>query len=67
MRKKILLVDDSSTALLLEQIMRQSIEQGLAAGCTDYVMKPLDAHELLSKVRQHLGEEPAEGPGHVAR
>lgn len=122
MPKKILLVDDSSTALLLEQMIlqestyqlvtardgreaiqkavterpdlilmdvvmpylngfdacrelrrreetsaipiilvttrgeQQSVEHGFASGCTDYLTKPLDASELLSKVRRHLGE-----------
>jgi CheY-like chemotaxis protein len=132
MRKKILLVDDSSTALLLAQMMLQggsyvlitardgleaidkalterpdlilmdvimpklngfeacrllrrheetrttpiimvttrgekhSLDEGFACGCSDYVVKPLDVNELLSKVRWHLGERPEEGPDYAA-
>lgn len=32
-----------------------SVEQGYASGCSDYVTKPIDGLELLSKVRSHLG------------
>lgn len=32
----------------------ESIGNGIASGCTDYITKPIDGTELLSKVRQHL-------------
>lgn len=32
-----------------------NVEQGYASGCTDYVMKPINGVELLTKVRQYLG------------
>ena len=31
------------------------METGFAAGCNDYVTKPIDATELLTKVRNFLG------------
>jgi PleD family two-component response regulator len=121
-RKKILLVDDSSTALMIEQMLlnkarydivtardgveavtkasmempdlilmdvvmphmngfeacakiraqeqtsripiilvttrgeHESIESGFAAGCNDYVTKPINGLELLTKLRDQLGE-----------
>lgn len=33
-----------------------NVEQGFARGCTDYVTKPIDATELLTKVKAYLGE-----------
>ena len=33
-----------------------SVEAGYQSGCNDYVTKPVDAEELLSKVRNCLGE-----------
>ena len=33
-----------------------NIEEGWASGCTDYVTKPINAIELLIKVRSLLGE-----------
>ncbi len=35
-----------------------NLERGYASGCNDYVTKPLDATELLSKVRSILGVTP---------
>ena len=32
------------------------VEDGYRSGCSDYVTKPIDGHELLSKVRSLLGE-----------
>jgi CheY-like chemotaxis protein len=32
----------------------QSVENGYESGCTDYVTKPINALELLSKVRSYL-------------
>jgi DNA-binding response OmpR family regulator len=32
-----------------------NIENGYKAGCTDYVTKPIDGAELLSKLRAYLG------------
>ena len=37
-----------------------NVEAGWANGCTDYVTKPINAIELLSKVRNFLGDEVAQ-------
>jgi PleD family two-component response regulator len=34
----------------------RSVESGFMSGCSDYVTKPIDGLELLSKVRSFLGE-----------
>lgn len=34
----------------------QSVEEGFASGCNDYVTKPINGLELLSKLRNTLGE-----------
>ncbi len=34
----------------------RSVEAGFTSGCSDYVTKPIDGLELLSKVRSFLGE-----------
>lgn len=34
-----------------------NVEQGYVTGCTDYVTKPIDTIELLTKVRNYLGEQ----------
>jgi CheY-like chemotaxis protein len=34
----------------------RSVENGFMSGCSDYVTKPIDGLELLSKVRSLLGE-----------
>jgi CheY-like chemotaxis protein len=33
-----------------------NVEEGFESGCTDYVTKPIDTFELLSKLRDQLGE-----------
>ncbi len=33
-----------------------NVETGYRSGCNDYVTKPIDGHELLTKVRSLLGE-----------
>jgi len=33
-----------------------NIETGYQAGCTDYITKPIDGIELLSKLRNYLGQ-----------
>lgn len=33
-----------------------NVETGYASGCTDYVTKPIDGMELLTKVRSCLGD-----------
>ena len=33
-----------------------SVETGFASGCTDYVTKPINGPELLSKLRDQIGE-----------
>ena len=35
---------------------RETIEQGFACGCSDYVTKPINGVELLAKLRDQLGE-----------
>lgn len=37
-----------------------NVETGWVVGCTDYVTKPINAVELLAKVRTLLGDAPAE-------
>ncbi len=34
----------------------KSVESGYESGCSDYVTKPINGLELLSKVRNYLGE-----------
>jgi len=34
----------------------ESIEKGYASGCSDYITKPIDGMELLSKLKNYLGE-----------
>ena len=34
----------------------RNVEQGFQAGCSDFITKPIDGLELLSKVRSLLGE-----------
>ena len=34
----------------------ESVEAGYESGCADYVIKPIDAQELLAKVQSYLGE-----------
>jgi CheY-like chemotaxis protein len=33
-----------------------NVETGYQAGCTDYVTKPINSTELMSKLRNYLGE-----------
>lgn len=33
----------------------ENIEAGFQSGCNDYVTKPINAQELLTKVRDHVG------------
>jgi DNA-binding response OmpR family regulator len=39
----------------------ESLEAGWESGCADYVIKPIDAHELLAKVQNYLGDVSATG------
>jgi DNA-binding response OmpR family regulator len=32
----------------------ENVESGFASGCNDYVTKPINAQELLAKVRDHI-------------
>jgi CheY-like chemotaxis protein len=32
-----------------------NVEAGFESGCSDYVTKPINAQELLTKVRDHIG------------
>ena len=34
----------------------ENVETGFASGCSDYVTKPIDAVELLAKVRNFVGD-----------
>lgn len=34
----------------------ENVETGFKSGCTDYITKPINGLELLSKVRNYLGE-----------
>jgi CheY-like chemotaxis protein len=34
----------------------ESVEKGFASGCSDYVTKPINSLELLSKVQSFLGQ-----------
>ena len=48
----------------------ENVETGFANGCTDYVTKPINAPELLAKIRNLLGEmrrKPTDGPGSYVR
>ena len=33
----------------------ENVETGFESGCNDYVTKPINAQELLTKVRDHIG------------
>jgi CheY-like chemotaxis protein len=33
-----------------------NVEAGYESGCSDYITKPIDGLELLTKVRSHLGD-----------
>ncbi len=35
--------------------MQGDAEKALAAGCTDYLTKPIDEHLLIQKMKQYLG------------
>jgi CheY-like chemotaxis protein len=36
----------------------ENVEKGFASGCNDYVTKPINGMELLSKIRNQLGGTP---------
>jgi DNA-binding response OmpR family regulator len=42
--------------ILLTPQERATIEEGLASGCNDYVTKPINGFELLTKLRDQLGK-----------
>ena len=44
-----------------------NVETGWANGCTDYVTKPINAVELLAKVRSILGESACAVPAEVTQ
>jgi len=39
----------------------ENVETGWTAGCSDYITKPINAIELMAKVRNFLGEGMVEG------
>ena len=45
----------------------RTIEQGLAAGATDYLVKPFDVHELQKKLLGMLGHNKKAAPGTEAK
>ena len=49
--------DTSLTPVILVTTRAEpgSVERGWESGCTDYIAKPIDAEELISKVRSCLG------------
>jgi DNA-binding response OmpR family regulator len=49
--------DTRSTPVILVTTRGEpdSVEAGWESGCTDYIAKPIDAEELISKVRSCLG------------
>ena len=46
------------TPILLVTTRSESVyvQEGFTSGCNDYVLKPINTHELLSKVKNLLGE-----------
>ena len=36
---------------------QQNMEKGFQSGCSDYVAKPINSGELISKIRSFLGEQ----------
>jgi CheY-like chemotaxis protein len=49
-------IQDTPIIMVTTRGEPQSREAGFASGCSDYVTKPLNSVELLSKVRNFLGE-----------
>jgi CheY-like chemotaxis protein len=49
--------ETSSTPVILVTTRGEpaNVEEGYEAGCSDYVTKPIDAEELLTKVKSCLG------------
>src|SRR5262245_15620655 len=49
--------DDTKTIPVILVTTRgeeENLEAGFASGCNDYVTKPINAQELLAKVRDHI-------------
>jgi DNA-binding response OmpR family regulator len=46
------------TPILLVTTRSESsyVQEGFVSGCSDYVLKPINTHELLSKVKNLLGD-----------
>jgi CheY-like chemotaxis protein len=55
-----------STPIILVTTRGESatVEEGFASGCNDYVTKPINGLELLSKLRDQLGQSTAATGGH---
>jgi CheY-like chemotaxis protein len=42
--------------MVTSQVQEESMQAGYENGCSDYIIKPIDRIELLTKVRSFLGE-----------
>jgi CheY-like chemotaxis protein len=42
--------------MVTTQVEAESMEAGYLSGCNDYIVKPIDQRELLTKVKDLLGE-----------
>src|SRR5260370_37579082 len=52
--------DDNTRAIPIIMVTTKgdsgNVEKGFQSGCNDYVTKPINSAELLSKVKSHLGD-----------
>jgi CheY-like chemotaxis protein len=47
---------DTPVIMVTTRSESQNVENGFESGCNDYVTKPINSTELLSKLRSYLGE-----------